>query len=82
MITRNRLAQFLSHYTIFTRSRVDYFSLARLETGPIALCQFNFKQVLGIQSVNKRLIKFVINLIFIRRIRCIFTSARVLGTFY
>jgi len=50
--------------------------------GPIALCQLYFKQVLGIQSLNKRLIKFVINLIFIGRVHCFFTSARVLETFY
>jgi len=50
--------------------------------GPIALCQLNFKQVLGIQSLNKRLIKFIINLIFIGYVRGFFTSARVLETFY
>jgi hypothetical protein len=50
--------------------------------GPMALCQLNFKQVLGIQSLNKRLIKYVIKLIFIGRVCCFFTYARVLETFY
>jgi len=41
--------------------------------GPIALCQLNFKQFWGIQSLNKRIIILVINLIFIGRVRCFFT---------
>ena len=80
MITQNRLAQFLNYHTIFTWSRVYYFSLARLETR--TNCVMSVEQVLGIQSLNKRLIKFVNNLIFIGRFRCFFTSARRLETFY
>jgi len=82
MITQNRLAQFLTYHTIFMWSRVEHFSLARLETRINWIMSLNFKPDLGIQSLNKRLTKFVINFIFIGHFRYFFTSSRVLETVY